>query len=311
MRNKLIFTFLLFSTFAGAQDKGNSNYGHVMIDSDVADVTGDLTSSSLFVSGLLNVEADYYVAIFNVIQIAESVDKTVQLMNERIGKFKTGLQRSGIDTLNVRTDMVSFVPKFDIKISSRVFSRTYNEVPEGYELQKNIIIRYSKPDQLDAIVSSASKAEIYDLAKVDYFVNDIKKHYAELRSKCFDILRERMKEYQESGMRLDTMQRAFSEDFGTILPSNRYDQYHAASRPSYSSVKAEVTSFPLKVSLSEISPSRYYSAVSFDKYDVVINPVVDKPMVQLTFQMMVHFYSKSNVGKMVVVTPSAAVTALE
>ncbi|MNC95371.1 hypothetical protein D3C83_124760 [compost metagenome] len=41
---------------------------------------------------------------------------------------------------------------------------------------------------------------------------------------------------------------------------------------------------------ADISPSRYYQAVDYSEFDVVINPVVDEPMVQLTYEIRVRFF---------------------
>jgi hypothetical protein len=38
-------------------------------------------------------------------------------------------------------DMLSFVPRYEMQAEKRLFSKTYNEVPAGFELQKNVLVR--------------------------------------------------------------------------------------------------------------------------------------------------------------------------
>jgi uncharacterized protein YggE len=272
-----------------AQVSGNSNYQQTTPKNNPATAEVPDKSVTLTVSGLLNARADAYVAIFNVVQLGETPEITEALMMARVRKFKIALQRVGIDTTTVKTDMIAFVPKYDINVINKIFSKSYNEVPDGFELQKNLIIRYTKAADLDAIVTAAAGVEIYDLAKVDYFLNDVKKLYDQLRTQCMAILKERVTSLESTGFKIDTLKRIFSDDFGTILPQNRYDQYQAVARPSMDAVKKSASGASLKFHRADIAPSRYYAAQSYDDYDLVINPVVDEPMVQLTYQVKIKF----------------------
>jgi hypothetical protein len=71
---------------------------------------------------------------------------------------------------DVFTDMLSFVPVYEIETTRKLFSKTYQEVPAGFEIQKNIHIKFTDARILDQLVTAAAKEEIYDLVKVDFFV---------------------------------------------------------------------------------------------------------------------------------------------
>jgi uncharacterized protein YggE len=294
MKYFIFLLAILMNGLAWGQNTGNSNYHETVMHQDVAKAEVTNQEATLLVSGMLNAKAETFVGIFNVKQVGESVETTDALMTARVRKFKHALVKSGIDTSAVHTDMVSFVPKYDFNVINKLFSKTYNEVPDGFELQKNVIIRYKRISELDAIVTAAASAEIYDLVKVDYFVQDVKKQYDELRLKCMEILKERIKSYEAVGMKLDTLPKTFAEDFGTILPQHRYTEYQAVARPSIEAVKRSTSGTSLKFRSADLSPSRYYEAISYEGYDVVINPVVYEPMVQLTYQIKIKFKYKSN-----------------
>jgi uncharacterized protein YggE len=242
---------------------------------------------TLEVCGILNARAETFVAFFHVLQIGETAEKTDSLMSRRIRKFAEGLKSSGIENAVMKTDVISFVPKYELNVVSKLFSKSYNEVPAGFELQKNVIVEYKKSSDLDKIVSAATGAEIYDLVKVDYFITDVKKQYDLLRLQCMLAMKERMKSYELLGVNLETAKRSIVEDFSTVMPQQRYNSYQAVARPSLKALKK--MSDEAKVNYADLTPSRYYNAVSYDQYDVVINPSVNEPMVQLTYYVKMVF----------------------
>jgi uncharacterized protein YggE len=242
-------------------------------------------------SGLFNMRADHYVAIFNVTQLGETAEKTDSLLSRRIEKFEREMKSTQMDSVRIVTDMITFVPHYDFKVVDKLFSKTYNEVPDGFELQKNIIVTYKKSNQLNQIITAAAAAEIYDLAKVDYFIDDVSKQYEKLRLKCLETLKEKIKSYEIIGVELEGAKRSVSEDFATMLPHNRYDQYTAVARPSIRGIKRASGSVD-KISLADLTPTRYYHAIPYDQYDVVLNPVVSEPMIQLTYRINVKFILK-------------------
>ena len=191
---KKIFLILTISAIVGltetnAQVSGNYQYNNsqtINSDRNPPSKAVMINNDELLieVNGLSNIVADNFVAVFNLIQTAETIENTDQLMNNRISIFKQKLQHLGIDTSDIRSDILSFVPKYDIQTESKIFSKTYNEIPSGFELQKNISVRYKNSSKLDDIVSAAAYSEIYDLVKVDYFIPNIQKSLDSLRLKC-------------------------------------------------------------------------------------------------------------------------------
>src|SRR6185503_14525713 len=103
------------------------------------------------VNGLMNILADHYVAVFNIVQVGESMDSVDQIMNRRIANFQQKLKGIGIEPENVKIDLISFVPNYDIQVENRIFSKTYNEIPAGFEMQKNVSVLYKNSAKLDDI----------------------------------------------------------------------------------------------------------------------------------------------------------------
>jgi hypothetical protein len=67
----------------------------------------------------MNIVADNYVAMFNLIQMVKRPIITDALMNSRINSFKQELKRTGTDRNSINMDMISSVPKYEIQTENR------------------------------------------------------------------------------------------------------------------------------------------------------------------------------------------------
>ena len=314
MKCFISLTLLCLSIVVVAQTSGNLSYNQITPLEKEAHATHIDGEIMLSVSGLLNARANTFVAFFHVIQVGETAELTDSLMMARIRKFKIALNKLKTDSIVFTTDMISFVPKYDFHVLNKLFSKTYNEVPDGFELQKNVIVRYHKASDLDAIVTAAAKAEIYDLVKVDYFLKDIKQQYDQLRAQCMEVLKTKIKSCEALGIKLDALRKTFADDFSTVLPQNRYGSYQAVARPSLDAIKKSSTGIS-KLRTPELSPSKYYQAVPYSAFDVVINPVVDEPMVQLSFQVSMKFFlpavESAHNNELFLITPNGQLQKIE
>lgn len=302
---KYILSLFLICTITTlfSQSSGNSRYHQTAPEEHQPQAVISDGQITLTVSGLLNAKADTFVAFFSVTQIGVTAASADSLMTLRINRLQAALRRRHRDTLAVHTDMISLVPKYDIRILKRVFSKTYNEVPDGFELQKNVTVTYHTAADLNMIVTAAAQAEIYDLVKVDYFLGNVKKHYDQLRTQCQEAMKVRIKYLESVGIRVDTLRKAFDDDFVTVLPQTRYGSYSSVSRPSLSAMNKDDVEGG-KFHSVEASPSKYYEAVPYTRYDVVINPVVAEPAVQLTYQMSVQYTVPEAKQKLILITPA-------
>ncbi len=243
---------------------------------------------NIAVNGLMNIVADDYLAVFNIVQVGVDITETDDLLTNRIQLFRHKLQNFGIDSTDVKVDMISFVPRYAIEVENKLFSKTNNEVPAGFELQKNVLVHFKNAAKIDNIVTAAAQAEIYDLVKVDYYVPNIEKAYDTLMNACVSEVKERFKQYENLGFELDTVRKAVTDNFATVFPSQRYYGYQAFTHPSLPTTRKGGS--PARLNEAEKTVSRYYNAVEVDRYDVVINPVIIEPVVQLSYTINVQYY---------------------
>jgi hypothetical protein len=192
--------------------------------------------------------------------------------------------QSGVKEGDFLTDMLSMVPLYEVEVVKKRFSKTYNEVPAGFEIQKNIHIRYRDPQMLDKLVTYAAFEEIFDLIKVEYFVDNVQAIYDTLRKTATELLKKREAQFESLGVKLKGQWRMVGEKQGVFYPMDRYTTYTSKSKPSLSSAKKEI-------SIQEIPSSNtlFYNKVPYTGYDFVVNPEMLEPQVQYTYSIQLKY----------------------
>ncbi|MFN0175118.1 MAG: SIMPL domain-containing protein [Saprospiraceae bacterium] len=236
------------------------------------------------VNTLYNQKASAYTAIFSVTQAGKTADETNTVLNARLAGLLADLKGLGISDADIYVDMVNFLPKYEYDVSKKLFSRkTYTEIPKGFELQKNIHIRYTDPTLLERIVTAAARQEIYDIVKVDYFVKDSESIYSQLRETTFKYLKNIENQYKTLGIQLDSAYKVSAENAWVAYPINRYESYQA-----FSTQRLDIDENS-KVHSADKITSRFYNAVPANDYDIVINPEILEPAVQFSYNLVVRF----------------------
>jgi uncharacterized protein YggE len=245
---------------------------------------------TLTASVMENVVAPEHVAIFSLVQVGLTVDSTNALIEESLKKFISELAAVGIPRENVFIDMVSFEPKYESQIEKKMFGKRAVEVPKGFELKKNVHVRYGDDQLFNSIMSAAAKAEIYDLIKVDYFVSGIDKIYDRLRAEALRIIENKRKAFAAAGVVFDsTYNRFATESSAAYYPADRYLDYASGASVSLDALKKKSSGETLK---AEKTLTQYYHKLPYNAFDHVLNPVVFEPAVQFVYNLNVRYTLK-------------------
>lgn len=272
-----------------AQVTGNMQFSdsgiHVQRESPQAVFQAD-NSILVDINAIMNVQADSYVAVFNVSQTAPSIEQVQQLTESRIQAVQQELQAlNGIQKVFV--DMLSLVPVYEVEVEKKIFSKnTYDELPAGFELQKNIHIRYQDPDVLDQLVLICGRQEIYDLVKVDYYVEGFQDYYDTLRTACHKFLDQRLQEYRERGIQVDSSRALITENSDYSQPVERYQDYSAFITNSFQGKDAGRV-----VQRQRKKVTQYYQPITYKGYDIVIHPEIVQPVLQFSFNLKAKYFS--------------------
>lgn len=286
-----LFLILFLSTsICLAQNRANYNYSNSEYDKDEKP-TQELPKATILgynlqeleATVLMNVTADEYVAMFHIEQKGKKLKDVQENMDKRIANFQKGLLELGIKEDEMIIDFLSLVPEYEYDIEKKLFSKTYNEVPVGFELKKNVHIRFKDNKILDKIIAKAAENEIYDLSKVEYFIKDTDVLYQKLREKAFEIITKKEKLYDSANIQLSKAKKIADENFQTFFPFDRYRSYEAISKGKTSFSKNS------KVNDKNRSPSAFYEKLNYDNIECIINPTILEPAVQLFFTLKVRY----------------------
>lgn len=295
----LIALALLVSTSAFAQVRGNYNYRQsngyegatprpsvvtLPTASSLAHMRG-VDNNQYSIKGLFNVEADSYLAIFTLTQMAMTQQEADSLIRHKTDGIKAAITASGQE-VEVFVDMISFVPIYEVQVTKKLFSEdTYNEIPKGFEIKKNLHFRYKDASLLEQIVTACARHEVYDLVRVDYAIENLEEKKAELMAKAEEILRQRVSRHERiTGKDFSQLQISVAEGFRTTYPIERYQTYTAFCSNSLN-VRAENGT----IVQQDKTTSEFYMPIVPKGYDFVVNAGVLEPVVQIEYELMVMY----------------------
>lgn len=238
------------------------------------------------VKGMSNIKADYYVAIFNITQAGKTAEEVNKLIDEKIS-FVTDMIKENSD-VSYYIDLLSFVPMYEYDVVKKLFSKTtYNEIPVGFEVKKNLHIRYKNPNYLNDIIGICSKSEIYDLIRVDLFSDSLEQKKRELIEKAKKMLNEKMQDKKEIlEIELSDYTRQMSDGYKVVYPIEMYSAYQAYM---FNSIKVSSSS---KVNTATKATTYYYKPILDKEFDFVMNPVVFEPVIQIMYEIKLRLVKK-------------------
>ncbi len=245
---------------------------------------GDLTFT---VKGLYNATADSFLAIFTSNQVGETQKEANELLKAKIDSIRKGISKISND-VEMYVDMISFVPMYETLVEKKIFSKkTYNEIPMGFELKKNLHFKYSDPAVLEYLVTICAENEIYDLVRVDYFIEDIDKKKDQMINKAEGMMKQKIFRYgQFTNEDYKDKNRIMTEGFMVHLPHEQYQSYTAfSSNAMYVKQSGTINTAPK-------TTSQFYMPKFNKHYDFVINPAMLAPVVQIEYEIKLRLVQK-------------------
>ncbi len=292
MKNQLTSTllFLLAPIFLIAQASGNINY-HQQTQLPDKHINTPLSSPKDFaisVKGLYNLQADNYVAIFNLLQVGSNSTEVNRLIDERIKPVEAAVNKHPNTTFFI--DMISFVPVYEYEVEKKVFSKkTYNEVPKGFAVQKNLHIGYNDPDFLNTLIAICADAEIYDLIRVDYSSDSLSQAKETLRSEADKLLEAKLQRYKTlTSNSLNDFDKHLVESVKILYPIEQYQSYQASSNAALPNTKSANIQQAQKMS------SLYYQPIIPKEFDFVVNATIVEPVIQVVYEVKIGIKQQPN-----------------
>lgn len=301
---KAILLSLLFSSslFIFAQGAGNwayqsksdgnlSSYKEVLNDELYGDIfsqdngyyqqpyytVSNDTVIYIDVKALMNVKADTYIMILGLSQISENLENCFDLTDQRIAAF---LSEAGIKDEDAYVDFISQTPIFAREREKKIFSKKFVEIPKGFEIKKNIHIRYSDRKMADKYLKLAAKNEIYDIIRVDYIVNNHKAVYDTLRQECVNLLNKYTADFAKLGYSFEADYKSLEESNSCTYPISNYSSFSSYMPANYEPLTGNDSEITL------VNPNEhiniFYNKLPYNNYDIIINGDMVEPAVQFS-----------------------------
>jgi len=241
------------------------------------------------VNVLFNAKPSSYMAIFHVNQAAEKIIELDTLMNRRMEKFINLAKSIGLKRDNFYLDMIALVPVYSRE--KRTFSKNYSQVPKGFEMQKNVHVKYYDPNHLDRLFAMAAQCEIYDLIKVEYLYDSSEFAGNAMRTKAMQCLNTKLTNYKKLGINLDTSFRTFTETGNVFFPIDKYQAYKPLAISSLDAADVpDESNTVMKTGAGMITRTTvFYNQTSLEGFDAVMNPSQLQPPIQFIYTLTMRY----------------------
>lgn len=294
---RLKFTLLmlpfLFVNIVKGQESGNANYGNNKYYANQVSTIQTTSSSQdemiITIKGIYNENATSKIAVFSILQLGKTAEETTSMMDERIANVLAQIQSFNKE-IEVVTDMISFVPMYEYEVEKKIFNpKTYNEKPSGFELKKNLIIKYKTHAEFDKIISICAKQEIYDLAKVDYVTNNFTSIKDQMQNRAIEEFKKTLSNYSTiMNMDLTKKEKIIQEGFNVSYPMESYRSYQAYSQANANFDKKDVVNNVVK------NTTQYYNSVPVKSHTFIINPEIASPSIQIFYELTIRIKLKED-----------------
>ncbi len=281
-----IILFCIVCMTAHGQQSGNSVYGQGYSKGKFPGKETLYLSDSTFIieaSVVQNVIADGYVATFGLAEEAPTLKECNEKIDKRIKDFTSQLSKMGVAKTDIYVDMTSQNKVYDYKITGELAE----EYLQGFELKKNIIIKFNHISDLDKMVIVASTDEIYDLVKVDYIVNDLPAIHTQLFNAAVEIINQKKGMYATAtNAHLSPTSELYGDQFYSFYPDQLYASYQA-----YESGNVSGSGYNNSYTTKDVrkSATYYYDKINYSGFDKVINPYVTEPAVEFVVTLQIKF----------------------
>ncbi len=271
---------------------GNYNYHNQYQNNQVNTIqttTGNENEMYIVIKGIYNEKATSQRAVFSVLQIGKTAEETTNLMDVRLEAVIKAITAFNPE-IEIIVDMISFVPMYDYEIQKKIFNpKTYNEKPSGFELKKNLIIKFKKTNDLNAIMNFCAKQEIYDLAKVDYVTSNLDHIRDVLQVKAAEEYKQMLTNYSAiMNTDLFKKEKSLTEGYNTIYPMESYRSYSAFSQAS---INFEPSS---TVNNIRKNNTQFYDAALSKTHTFVVNADITEPTIQIFYDLTIRIKLKED-----------------
>jgi uncharacterized protein YggE len=243
------------------------------------------TGTSMFVDAgvLMNVKADEYVAVFGISEDGATVQEVNEKMDATVKEFSEALKALNVHDSDIYVDFITQPKIYGYDVANNIA----REKLAGFELKKNVSVRYADRDLLEKMILAAAKSKIYDLVKVDYVVKDIDAVQDKMMDEASAVIKQKLaRDKKLLGIKVEARAEVYAERSAIHYPTEMYDSYTAA--------ESESVTRPANLERYTVQQMRkgrtfFFDGLDGNGFDKVINPVIIEPVVQFTLYLKLKY----------------------
>ncbi|MCT4664051.1 MAG: hypothetical protein N4A45_02310 [Flavobacteriales bacterium] len=243
------------------------------------------------VKGLANVEPDYYKAIFEVHESGKNSEAVIHSIDLRIQKALKEISESM--KIESHIDLVAMMPKYSVEITKSWFKKdVYHKKADGFDIKKNIHIKFSEGNHLAKILQILAKQDIYHLIKVNSFSKKLQDIKNQLKAECINKLKIKKAEIESLKSTDFSTYNVFHRDaFQLHYPLDNYESFETKPQSQY-----KISSSEIQTPISKNRTS-YFNEIIPSDFDFVLNEGSITPVIQIVYQLEMIYQKKPDEKK--------------
>jgi uncharacterized protein YggE len=231
---------------------------------------------------LMNVKPDEYVAVFGISREGKTLALAQAGMDATIKDFMASLKDLKVATTDTFVDFVAQNRIYGYDVSTENLAK---ELVVGFEVKKNVNIRYKDYALLDKLIAAASKSEIFDLVKVDYVVKDIAAARKRIMEEAAKVIKAKMEEQEQLlGVKVGQPIQVMPSHLSVYYPVEMYDSYIAQESEDVYGYRQGMT-----IQRARKPRTFYYNPLAPKDFDAALNPSMIEPAVQFAIYVRVKY----------------------
>ena len=273
-----VFILCSISLFGQLDNRTYNDLRNSSVSGYETNITGDAHGMTISTEVIYNAIPDGYQLTYTTSFIANSVEKTEELLSKKSDSLVKAVSEIGLTRKEVVFDVIALDPVFD-------FQRTDSIAPIGYKVTENIVFNVTDFSKIPRLAEICLKHGIYDLINAQAYLTDSKPIYAQMNDKLVELVNQKKKLCKDLGANIDNAKVKIARHSDTYYPSERYLKSIIQNPGFY------------KHHLSQNSTLSLNRAVDVDNYfdynlkqvDFVFHPDNTQPVIQFYYKLVTEY----------------------
>ncbi|MGV3609991.1 MAG: hypothetical protein ACO1N0_03510 [Fluviicola sp.] len=280
MKTIILSALIIPSSFIFAQldNRTYNDLRNSSVNGYEININGDAHNMTISTEVIYNAVPDGYQLTYTTSFIANSVEKTEELLTKKSDSLVKAVSELGLTRKEVIFDIIALDPIFD-------FQRTDSISPIGYKVTENIVFNVTDFSKIPRLAEICIKHGIYDLINAQAYLEDSKPIYAQMNDKLVELVNQKKKLCKDLGANIDNAKVKIARHSDTYYPSERYLKSIIQNPGFY------------KHHLSQNSVMSLNRAVDVDNYfdynlkqvDFVFHPDNTQPVIQFYYKLVTEY----------------------